>query len=143
MERMSAKEYNEKYGTNFKTTKGNKFNAKKSEIDGKIFDSTSEGDYYYELKMQEKGGLIIGFDTQVKESFYMNEVWICDYYVDFLVYHNNGTSEYIEHKGLATSTWRLKWKMLQAKYKDSKTVKCSINWYKKKNNNWYKKYKKN
>jgi len=130
--KISAKEFNERYGTNFKVKKGNKFNAKKIKLDKKIFDSTSEGNYYSELKLQERGGLIQGFDIQVKESFYMNEVWICDYYVDFLVYHNDGSREFIEHKGMATDAWRLKWKMLQAKYKDDKNVKCTINWYKSK-----------
>lgn len=141
IEKLSAGEYNKKYGTNFKTQKGNKYNAKKTKLDGKIFDSQSEGDFYAELKMQEKAGLIQGFDTQVKESFYYNDIFICDYYVDFLVYHNDGTQEYIEHKGVATDAWRIKWKLLMAKYKDDNKTRCTVNWYKKQNNNWYKKFK--
>ena len=130
IERMSAKEYNKKHGTFFKEEKRNKYGAKKVELDGKIFDSTSEGTLYYELKLQEKQGLIAAVETQVKESFYLNECFICDYYVDFLITHNDGSLEYIEHKGKATDAWRIKWKLLMAKYNDDPNMKCTINWLK-------------
>lgn len=133
MLRMSASEANKKFGSMFKTN--NKYNAKKINIDGKKFDSKSEGDYYLELKLQEKAGLIKGVDIQVKESFYAYDKFICNYYVDFKVYHNDGTEEFIEHKGIATPLWRLKWKLLLAKYdkeiRDGKVI-CSVNWYRKK-----------
>jgi len=128
---MTAAEFNKKHGSFFKKIKtGNKFNARRILIDNKNFHSTSEGDYYCQLKLQERAGLIKGFDTQVKESFYMNGELICNYYVDFLVYHNDGRREFIEHKGKATEEWRMKWKMLLAKYKNDPEVICSINWYK-------------
>lgn len=136
MVRMTPAEANKKLGTMFKT--GNKYNAKKVNIDGLKFDSQSEGEYYSELKLQEKAGLIKGIETQVKESFYAYGKFICNYYVDFLVYHNDGSIEYIEHKGLASPLWRMKWKMLVAKYdqeiRDGKVI-CTINWYKKKYGN--------
>lgn len=133
-ETMSAKEFNEKYHTFFKVPKaGNKFNAKKSLRDGKVFDSQSEGDFYEQLKLQERAGLIKGFDTQVKEELCAYGSPICNYYVDFLIYHNDGTREFLEHKGKATDAWSIKWKMLVAKYKNDKSVKCSINWYQSRN----------
>ena len=133
VERISAAKFNAAYPTFFKKPKGNKFGAKKTLLDGKTFDSQSEGGLYAELKLQERAGLIKGFDTQVKEELYAYGQPICNYYVDFLVYHNDGSREYIEHKGKATDAWAIKWKMLTAKYKDSKDVKCSINWYQSKN----------
>jgi hypothetical protein len=133
IERMSAKDFNTKFKTMFKEPKSSKYNAKKALLDGKIFHSQSEGDFYGELKLQERAGLIKGFDSQVKEELCAYGVPICNYYVDFLVYHNDGTKEFIEHKGKSTPDWWLKWQMLVAKYKDDKGVKCSINWYKSKN----------
>lgn len=128
-EKMTVKQFNTAYPNFFKKPKGNKFNAKKTLLDGKNFHSQSEGDFYAELKLQERAGLIQGFDTQVKEELVAYGETIANYYVDFLVYHNDGTKEFIEHKGKQTPDWWIKWKMLTAKYKDDKTVKCSINWY--------------
>ncbi|MFH1052775.1 MAG: DUF1064 domain-containing protein [bacterium] len=130
MLRMSAKEYNKKYGSLFKEQRGNKYHNKKVEIDDKVFDSQSEGQFYYELKLQERQGLIKGFDTQVKESFYLNGRFICDYFVDFKIYHLDGHTEFLEHKGKATADWRIKFKLLQAKYADDPNVICTVNYYK-------------
>ena len=133
IERLTIEEFNKKYGTFFKTNpKRNKFNAKKTIIGNKKFDSKSEADLYFELKMQKRQGLIKDIETQVKEELYAYGVHICDYYVDFKVLHNDGTIEFIEHKskGTVQPAWIIKYKMLEAKYKDDKNVKISINWYK-------------
>lgn len=117
----------------FKTEKrGKKYNNKKTIIDNKKFDSQSEGDLYFDLKMQERQGLIKEVKIHAKEELYAYGVHVCDYYVDFLVYHNDGTKEYIEHKsqGTVTPAWRIKYKMLEAKYKNDKNIKISVNWYK-------------
>ena len=128
---MSASEANKKLGCIFKIGKS-KYNNKKTIIDNKKFDSESEGKLYWDLKMQERQGLIQEVFTQVKESFEAYGKPICDYYVDFLVIHNDGTKEYIEHKavGTITSTWRIKYKLLQAKYSGDKNIKITTNWYK-------------
>jgi len=131
MIRMTPAEANKRLGMMFKIPKS-KYNNKKTIIDGKKFDSQSEGKLYYELKLQERQGLIKGVETQVKESFYAYGKHICDYYVDFLVYYNDGRKEFIEHKatGTVTATWRLKYKMLEAKYANDKNIIVSTNWYK-------------
>lgn len=130
---MKIEEFRKKYPTQFKFKSTNKYNAKQVKLDGYNFHSKSEGDYYYDLKMQKIGGLIKDFECQVKESLEAYGKHIFNYYVDFLVYHNNGTKEFIEHKGISTDLWKAKWKMLLAKYdKEIKTgeVICSINWNK-------------
>ena len=133
IEKISVAEFNKTHPNFFiKKKGGNKFNAKKTLLDGKKFDSQSEGDFYAELKLQEQAGLIKSFDTQIKEELYAYGQPICNYYVDFLVYHNDGTKEFIEHKGQQTPDWWLKWKMLSAKYKDDPKTKLSINWYRSK-----------
>jgi len=129
---MKVDEFRKKYPTYFKS-KANKFHAKSVKLDGMNFHSTSEGDYYLQLKLQKQQGLISDFECQVKESLESYGKHIFNYYVDFLVYHTNGTKEYIEHKGISTDLWRAKWSMLLAKYdKDIKRGKviCSINWNK-------------
>lgn len=130
---MSLNEFNKKHGSLFKTKGRSKYNAKRTTIDNKSFDSTSEGNYYAELKLQERAGLIKGIDCQVKEELWAYGKHICDYKVDFLVYHLDGSLEFIEHKGQPTPDWRIKWKFLLAKYDkeiNEGKVKCSINWYK-------------
>lgn len=129
IEHITPEEFKYVYYGQKKNGVRNKFGARKKIIDNHKFDSSSEGDFYCELKLQERAGLIKSFEQQVKEELWAYGVHICDYYVDFLVYHNDGTREFIEHKGKATNEWRIKWKMLVAKYKDDKSVKCSINWY--------------
>jgi len=128
---MSASEANKKLGCIFKIGKS-KYNNKKTIIDNKKFDSESEGKLYWDLKMQERQGLIKGFEDQVKESLEAYGKPICNYYVDFLVFHNDGTREFIEHKssGTVTPAWRIKYKMLEAKYADDKNTKVTTNWYK-------------
>jgi hypothetical protein len=147
IEKISVKEYKEKY--EHKTFfKKNKYNAKKVLLDGMKFDSISEGDFYLELLQQKNCGLIKEIQCQAKEEFYIYDKFICNYYVDFKIEHNDGTIEYIEHKGMATDLWKMKWKMLLAKYsdeiKDGKVI-CTINWYRQKFNikNLLKPYKTN
>lgn len=135
IERLTAAEYNAKYGSRFKdysSNKKGKYGAIKSEVGDKKFDSQSEGKLFWELKMQERQGLIREVIMQAKEELRAYGKVICDYYVDFKVIHNDGKIEFIEHKseGTITPAWRIKWKMLEAKYADDKNVECRINWYK-------------
>lgn len=130
---ISAKEYQ----TMFKPQKRNKFNAKKVYIDGHKFDSASEGELYVELKLQQEKGLIKSFKQQWKEELWAYGKHIMNYYVDFRIEHNDGTIEFLEHKGMSTELWKKKWQMLLAKYdneiKKGKFV-CNVNWYKQKYN---------
>lgn len=137
IEKISAAEFNAKYGSRFKEVKkkkNNKFNAIKTEIGDKKFDSQSEGNLYWELMMQQRAGLIQEVIMQAKEELFAYGKSICNYYVDFKVIHNDGKIEYIEHKskGTVTPAWQIKWKMLLAKYQNEISrgeVKCSVNWY--------------
>jgi len=131
---MTPAEFNKQYPNYYKKGRnGNKYKAQKALLDGHNFDSISEGNLYAELKLQQRAGIIKSFDIQVKEEMYAYGKFICNYYVDFLIFHLDGTKEFTEHKGIPTETWRLKWKMLLAKYHDQilrGEVKCSIDWCK-------------
>ena len=88
--------------------------AKKSTYDGKKYDSKFEASYARELTMRQKAGEIQGFDTHVRLPLEVNGYHIADYYIDFVVHHNDGTIEYVETKGVSTAVWVLKFKILEA-----------------------------
>ena len=92
----------------------NKYNAKGRNYKGMWFDSTGEMNYYIELDAKLQAGEIKAIDRQVKLDLTVNGVHICNYYIDFIVTHNDDSREYIEFKGAETYAWRLKWKLLEA-----------------------------
>lgn len=136
MPRPITKINKEQFLTYFKKPKKkNKFSAKRIILDGKKFDSKSEGELYAELMLQQRAGLIESIECQSKEELWAYGHNIGNYYVDFKIRHLDGKIEYIEHKskGTETALWRWKWKMLLAKYHDQierGEVVCNINWYK-------------
>ena len=92
----------------------NKFNNKKCEYGGYIYDSRLEGDYAQELDLRKKAGDIKDWDRQFKVSIDINGFHICNYYVDFRVFENDGSITLTEMKGMETEVWRLKKKLLEA-----------------------------
>lgn len=99
----------------------NKYRNVKTSYKGKKYDSLRESRKAFELDCLVKAGEIRSWETHKKiELFGQNGTKICGYYIDFVVTHNDDTIEYIEIKSpiTMTSTWRLKWKMLEDKYKD-------------------------
>ena len=135
IEKMNIKKFNERYGSFFKEPKKgkNKYNAIKTQIGDKTFDSKSEGNLFYELELQKKQGLIKDIECQAKEELWAYGVHIGNYYCDFKIIHNDGKIEFLEHKGIALPEWKLKWRMLLAKYDkeiaDGKVV-CNVNYHK-------------
>jgi len=99
-----------------KTT--NKYHNKSTEYGGSIFDSKLEAGYAEELDIRKMAGDIKDWERQIKISLDINGVHLCNYYVDFLIHHNDGTKEYVEIKGFETPIWRLKWKIFEAYYGD-------------------------
>lgn len=92
----------------------NKYNAKGRHYNGQWYDSTGEMNYAQELDWRLKAGEIKSWERQVKLELKVNGVAICNYYVDFLIHHNDGSREYVEYKGFETEVWRLKLKILMA-----------------------------
>ncbi len=107
-------------------------NARKREVEGKIYDSGFEAEEAQELSLRQKAGDIKSWERQVRIPLIVNDYHICNYYIDFIVHHNDGTTEYIEVKGYATDVWKLKWKIFEALYtKDGNTltvIKQKDNW---------------
>lgn len=100
---------------------GNKYKAVKQNYGGYIFDSKKEARKAWELDQLVKSKQIKSYQKQVKEELFgQNGTRVCNYFCDFLIIHNDDTKEYLEIKSKITATaiFRLKFKLLEDKYKD-------------------------
>ena len=100
----------------------NKYNAKKVEVDGIIFHSKAESDYYSGLKIRQAAGEITSFELQprftLQPAFTKNgkKFKAITYSADFMVYLPNGDVEVVDIKGMVTETFAVKKKMFEYKY---------------------------
>lgn len=95
---------------------GNKFGNIKQEVNGIVYHSKKEAGYAHDLNMRKVAGEIKDWERQVKISLDVGKYHICNYYIDFMVMHNDDRVEYVEVKGFETPEWRLKWKLFEALY---------------------------
>ena len=91
--------------------------AKKQEYNGFKYDSGFEANYAAELDLRIKAKEIKGFDRQVNLDLIVN---------NYIVYHNDGITEYVECKDYPTGIWKNKWKLFEALYYDKPDIKLSI-----------------
>jgi hypothetical protein len=94
--------------------KGSKYKNIKSEYKGIQYHSKKEAGYAAELEIRRLAGDIKDWERQFQISLDVNGYHICNYYIDFVITHNDGTYEYVEIKGFQTEVWRLKWKLAEA-----------------------------
>ena len=97
--------------------KKSKYGNKRVKVDGILFDSQKEADYYCDLKLMLKYGFILGFSIQCK--FILQEgdekiKPIC-YIADFVVFYKDRTV-IIDTKGVRTDVYKLKKKMFEKKF---------------------------
>jgi hypothetical protein len=98
----------------------NKYNAKKTEIDGVIFHSKKEANRYAELKllMHARGDdKIIEIELQPKFPIVVNGKKICTYIADFRIVYADRRIVIEDVKGFKTSIYKLKKKLVEAIYK--------------------------
>ena len=97
--------------------KRNKFGAKKTTIDGMVFDSKWEATTWCNLKIRERVGEIVGLQRQIPFDLIVNGQKICSYRADF-VWTEVDTGERVvaDAKSPATMTpeFRLKSKLMMA-----------------------------
>ena len=100
-----------------------KFNAKKTTVDGIVFDSRREARRYQELKLLERGGAIKDLRRQVR--YELIPAFECggkhyrptSYVADFVYTDCKTGAEVVEDvKGVRTDTYRLKAKMFAWRY---------------------------
>lgn len=90
------------------------------------YDSKFEAGYGLELQVRKKAGDIKDYKEQVKIPLVVNGYIVADYWIDFVVYHNDGTVEYVETKGRCGDVWKQKWKLFEALYSDKPDTKLSV-----------------
>lgn len=121
--RLTEEEYRNLFDNSIKKRRNkNKYNAQKTELDGKSFASKLEAEYYAELLLLQKAGIVTNIECQksfiLQEGFFHNgkKYSAIKYYADFVVTYKDGIIEVIDTKGHKTNVYKLKKKLLLAKY---------------------------
>lgn len=100
--------------------KAGKYKSIRIKVDGILFDSKKEADYYGTLKLRLKAGDIKSFRRQVRYRIEINQVLITTYVADFVVHNWDGSKEIIDVKSEFTKTlapYRMKRQLMLALYK--------------------------
>jgi hypothetical protein len=93
-------------------TKKPKYRNNRAKVDGFLFDSQLEADYYADLKIQFRAGVIRGFCRQPRFILTPD----MEYVADFIVWNMDGTAEIIDTKGFETDLFIAKMKVFKEKY---------------------------
>jgi hypothetical protein len=107
----------------------NKYNARKTEIDGITFDSLAEGKRYGELKLMYNNGDIDRLQVHPRYVIWegidpKGKKQKIEYEGDF-TYIENGAQVVEDVKGVLTAVFRLKKKMFTCRYPDIKFVEIN------------------
>jgi len=98
--------------------KPSKYNNKRIRVDGVLFDSKKEADYYGDLKLQLKAGVIKGFCRQpefiLTAGFGKRKP--VTYKADFIVFSLDGTADVIDVKGVETEVFKIKKKLFADRF---------------------------
>lgn len=98
--------------------KPSKYKSRKTVVDGILFDSQAEAEYYCHLKILLKAGKINGFCRQARfiVTEGRNGEKGTEYVTDFVVFNSDGTYRIVDVKGVKTEVFKLKVKSLREKY---------------------------
>jgi hypothetical protein len=107
--------------------KGNKFGAKSTFYGGSHYHSKFEASYAMYLDWLIKEGSdgsykIVDWDRQFKLKLHINGNFLCNYYIDFVEIHKDGTRMFTEVKGAETALWKMKWTIMCAIWPDIEGV---------------------
>lgn len=100
--------------------------ARKTNYNGKVFDSKFEAGEAQELEIRKRAKDIKDYATQVNFPLVVNGYKIATYIADFVITHNDGSKEIWESKGFPTPTFKLKWKLVEALYSDEYKITLSM-----------------
>jgi hypothetical protein len=112
--RKLQKQSNAKLDRLVNNRSGNKLNAKGQYYRGEYYHSTGEMNYAQQLDVRKQAGDIADWRRQVKIDLRVNDIHISNYFIDFVIQHNDGTREYVEYKGYETDSFKQKWKLFLA-----------------------------
>lgn len=91
---------------------GHKFHAKPVNEDGHRFASTLEWKYFKHLQLLQKAGEVVFFLSQVPFRLPGGVKYVCDYQIFFA----DGRVSFIDVKGVETSEFKLKKKIVESVY---------------------------
>jgi len=123
--------------------------AKRTDYNGLVYDSKLEAGYAQELDLRVKAKDLKDWERQIAFRFALVREWspVTDkhdwvltdgdiagkqnirletYYLDFIEHNNDGTRTFTEVKGRETTTWRRKWRLLEALYGDDPEVNLLV-----------------
>ncbi len=119
---MSIKSYS-RVKKSKSVVKKSKYRAIKTEVDGILFDSKKEAEYYKKLSLLKKNGLIKTIALQVAFNYEINytaneRIFKAKgkYIADFIVTYNDGSIEVIDVKGFRTPEYKRKKKIVENLY---------------------------
>lgn len=95
-----------------KRNKRSKYGAVKTSVDGHTFDSQKEAQYYEELKIRLQAKNIKGFCLQ---PIFILATGL-SYKADFIIFHNDGSTEIVDVKGFKTKEYIAKKKVFEDKF---------------------------
>lgn len=91
-----------------------KYNARKTEFMGVVFDSKHEAEEYAKLHARLQAGEISNLRRQVSYNLIVNGQLICRYVADFVYIDASNKEIVADAKGVRTPTYRLKRKLMKA-----------------------------
>lgn len=101
----------------------NKYQAKKTEYNGTLYDSKGEAKLAQNIDLLIKAKEVRGVERQVKIPLYgINRTKICTIVVDFKLTMKDGSVEIWEYKGMETIAFKLKYKLFKDNYPDTKYI---------------------
>ena len=92
---------------------GNKYHAKSTSYGGNVYHSKLEAAYAQELDLRVKAGDIKDWERQVKLDLRVEDKHVANYYIDFVVHHNDGSREFVEIKGMVLPLFQIKWRIFE------------------------------
>lgn len=110
MEKITVEEYRKITGANG----GGKYKNVKKLYNGVLYDSVKEARFAEDLDLRLKANDITGWARQITFPLKVNEIKVCDYIIDFIIFYQDKPEEYIEVKGFWTKEAILKRKLFKA-----------------------------
>ncbi len=84
------------------------------DYNGRKYHSALEANYAMELDLRKKADEIKEIIPQYKIDIRVNDIHICNYFMDFCLIMSDNTIEMHEVKGMETGLWQIKWKLARA-----------------------------
>ena len=98
--------------------RASKYNAKRTEFNGKLYDSKHEANTAASLEIRKRAKDIKDYETQYRIEAWAHRpngdrAFLVRHKVDFRIHHNDGSFELVEAKGVETTDYKWRRKFLE------------------------------